>query len=379
MVKIKNILKEKLIESIARMEDQLSKAKFSIKEKLHLLDPIKIMPYYGFGSDTYVYLKGRVLENEKVKEKSEGNSTLEHIKNTYKRYESDEIPGIKLKAMFADQEMEVETDDEGYFQFEFRFESPVDYDIHGNEVKLKLLETKTDKDETEASGFIFVPGKDAEYGVISDIDDTVLVSKITHILGRLKLMLLKDASERTPFPGIAAFLRALCKGSDNKGLNPLFYVSGSEWNLFDLLINFFRFHDIPEGPLLLRDKGFTADKGEFETAEGKYKQDKIHHILDTYPELKFICIGDSGQQDPEIYKEIVDKFPGRILGIYIRDVSPDKRDKEVHKIADYVKGKGIEMVLVDDTLKAAEHAVNMKWINQDQLADIKEDCEANTK
>lgn len=375
MADIKSEIKGKLFNAIAQAEDNFSRAKFALKDKLNLIEPIKIIPYYGFGNETYVFLKGRVLEDEKVKETSEGSSNWQHLKDTYKRYESDEIPFIKLKASFAGHDLEVETDQEGYFQFEFRFDNPIDYAQYGQTVKLQLLESKTTKDKKEALGYIFVPDQNAEFGVISDIDDTVLVSNVTHFLGRLKLMLLKDASERSPFPGIAAFLRALCNGSTNKSKNPLFFVSGSEWNLFDLLVNFFRFHDIPEGPLLLRDKGTRIDRGHFETSEGEYKREKIRHILATYPNLKFICIGDSGQHDPEIYHKIMKEFPGRIIVIYIRDVSTDERDKEVHKIAEQVKEMGPEMLLLKDTLTAAEHALKMKWINKDQLSEVKKDCE----
>ncbi|WP_017732866.1 App1 family protein [Nafulsella turpanensis] len=370
----KNELKNKLMKALSQAEQSLSRAKLSFKEQFHLLDPLMILPYYGFGNDHYVFLKGRVLENEKVKEKKEGASTLEHLKNTYKRFESDEIPDIKVKGSFAGQEQEVKTDDEGFFEFEFRFDHPIDYAQHGYELKLQLLETKTEEDEKEAKGYIFVPDKDAEYGVISDIDDTVLVSRVTHFMAKLKLLLLKDATERSPFPGIAAFLRALRRGSDDKGKNALFFVSGSEWNLYDLLINFFRFHDVPEGPLLLRDRGTRFDKGSFETSERNYKQHKIRHILRTYPHLKFICIGDSGQHDPEIYQKVLEEFPGQIMGIYIRDVSPEKRDREVHRIARQVKEKGAEMVLAEETLSAVEHALSMKWINENQLAEIKEEC-----
>lgn len=328
-------------------------AKHKTKEALHLLDPINIMPYYGFGNDKYVYVKGRVLEDEKVKQSSDEDSTLTHLRNTYKRYESDEIPVVKLKASFAGQEIEVETDQEGFFEVEFRTESPIDYSSTGHKVKLQLLEQKTGKDKLEAEAYVFVLGRDADFGIISDIDDTVLMSKVTHFLGRLKLMLLKNANERSPFPGIAGFLRALCAGSDQKKHNPLFFVSGSEWNLYDLLVRFFRSHSIPEGPLLLRDKGFRLDKGYLETSTHEYKQEKIRHILDTYPNLKFICIGDSGQHDPEIYQKEVQEYPGPILGIYIRDVSPEERDKEVRSIAEQVKAQGVEMELVEETLSAA--------------------------
>ena len=377
MANLTQATKERLLAAITQVEHSISTAKYKTKEKLHLLEPINIMPYYGFGNDRYVFVKGRVLEDEKVKKPEENGSVLTHLIDTYKRYESDEIPGIKLKASFAGQEIEVETDEEGFFEIEFRTETPIDYSSTGQVVKLQLLEQKTDKDRLEAEAFVFVPGKNAEFGVISDIDDTVLVSKVTHFLGRLKLMLMKNATERSPFPGIAGFLRALCKGHDAKGQNPLFFVSGSEWNLYDLLISFFRSHDIPEGPLLLRDKGTRLDRGNYETSEKEYKREKIRHILDTYPDLKFICIGDSGQHDPEIYQQVAQEYPGRILGIYIRDVSPDKRDKEVRNIAKKVKEQGVEMELVEETLSAAQHALKMKWINEDQLEDVRQACESD--
>ena len=370
----KSDIKEKLLKAAAYLEHGFIKTKHTLKEKLHDIDPVMIMPYYGYGNDTCVYLKGRVIEKEKIKAKDEGASKWRHLKNTYRRYESDEIPGIRLQASYGGKVTEVQTDDEGFFEIEFRFEHPVDYEKTGNKMKLKLLETITGHDEVDAEGTIFIPHKEAEFGIISDIDDTVLVSNITHLLGKLKLMLLKDAAERTPFPGIAAFLRALCSGYDDRFSNPLFYVSGSEWNLFDLLVNFFNYHDIPEGPLFLRDKGIRFDKPDAAPSEKEYKYSQICRILDTFPKLKFICIGDSGQHDPEIYQQVVKEYPDRILGIYIRDISGDDRDAEIDRITEDVKRTGTEMLLLNETLSAARHAQQMGWINKKQLADVEAEC-----
>jgi phosphatidate phosphatase APP1 len=379
MAKLTNEIKEKLMDAIALVEHGLSKAKFMVKDKFNLIEPINILPYYGFGSENYVYLKGRVLEEEKIRSAQDSDSVLTHLKNTYKRYESDEIPGIKLMATFAGQEQEVRTDEEGFFEVEFRTEGAFDFSKTENKVYLKLLEQKTDQDTIEAEGYVFAPGKEVEFGIISDIDDTVLVSKITDFIAMLKLMLTKDAAHRSPFSGIAGFLRALEKGTDGQGHNPLFFVSGSEWNLFDLLVKFFGSHDIPKGPLLLRDKGLRYKQGTSVASDKGYKQEKIRHILDSYPSLNFICIGDSGQQDPEIYQQIAREYPGRILGVYIRDVTPDKRDAEVREVAEAVKKQGTEMLLCEDTLEAAKHALSMKWISDSQLADIREEWEKDQK
>jgi phosphatidate phosphatase APP1 len=59
----------------------------------------------------------------------------------------------------------------------------------------------------------------------------------------------------------------------------------------------------------------------------------------------------------------VEQYPGRILGIYIRDVSPDARDKEVKQIARQVEQQGTQMLLAQETLSAARHALSMGWIN----------------
>lgn len=371
-------IKDKLLAALTRAEHTISAAKLRVKERFNLLEPILIVPYYGFGNEHYVYLRGRVLEDEKIRSDQESDSLRVHMRNTYKRYESDEIPGIRLLASFAGQDIEVVTDEEGYFDVEFRAEEGFDYNSVGNKVQLKLLEQKTDQDRLEAEGTILMPGEDVEFGIISDIDDTVLVSNVTHFLGQLRLMLTRDATHRSPFPGIAAFLRALCSGSDSRGSNPLFFVSGSEWNVFDLLVDFFQVHGIPEGPLLLRDRGTYYTNGNLEVSEQEYKQKKIRHILDTYPTLPFICIGDSGQHDPEIYQQMVGEYPGRIIGIYIRDVSDEQRDAEVYQIARQVEEQGIEMVLTKDTLEAARHAAQKGWINEEQLADIEQECEKDS-
>lgn len=373
MANSKENLKKELLSALSKAEGFLSKTKFNFKDRFDLLEPIRIVPFYGFGSENYVFLKGRVLEKEKMQEGGNGESTLQHLKDTYRRYESDEIPGIKLEAEFAGKRKELTTDSEGFFEVELKFDKKIDYAKAGQKIKLRLLEQKTENDNEEAEGFIFVPGDKAEFGVISDIDDTVLVSHVGQFFESLRLKLMDDATQRHPFSGIAAFLQALKKGSDGKGDNPLFYVSGSEWNLYDVLINFLRYHDIPQGPLLLRDKGTRLDSGSLETSQREYKQEKIRHILETYPNLKFICIGDSGEHDPETYKKIQEQYPGQLIGVYIRDVTQQSRDHEVQEIKKAVEQQGAEMLLVEETFPAARHALGMDWINKDQLGAVRED------
>jgi phosphatidate phosphatase APP1 len=87
-------------------------------------------------------------------------------------------------------------------------------------------------------------------------------------------------------------------------------------------------------------------------------------------------VGDSGQEDPEIYREIVKEYPGRVLGIFIRDVTSLARDGEVHGIAEEVCGLGVPMALVEDKLSAGVEAMRLGLIAESWLEQMREE-EAN--
>ena len=183
---------------------------------------------------------------------------------------------------------------------------------------------------------VLTPPPTATFGVISDVDDTILRSYITSVVKMALEMLLKNAYSRVTFPGVPAFYRALHAGSgssdsDSTGdNNPIFYVSLSPWNLYSLLSQFLEINDIPSGPLILRDyslQTLTSLGGP------SPKRKLIQDLLDMYPELPFVLLGDSGQHDPEIYAEVVRENPGRIRAIYIRDVSGGTDDDRAQEVA----------------------------------------------
>jgi phosphatidate phosphatase APP1 len=89
---------------------------------------------------------------------------------------------------------------------------------------------------------------------------------------------------------------------------------------------------------------------------GEHKLGVIRTLLATYPDLPFVMIGDSGEQDPEIYRRIVYEHPDRIFAVYIRDVTTPERDAEVRKISEELRDLGVEMLLTPGTTEAAGHA-----------------------
>ncbi|MCA9980902.1 MAG: DUF2183 domain-containing protein, partial [Anaerolineales bacterium] len=129
--------------------------------------------------------------------------------------------------------------------------------------------------------------------------------------------------------------------------------------------------------IFLQDYGFTPDQLLIAT-HAKHKKRYINTLLRAYPHLPFILMGDSGQKDPEIYAQIVAENPGRILAVYIRDVSHDQRDAEVETLAAQIAAHGVPMCLVPDSLAVAEHALTLGLLTPDQLPLIQEAMQADT-
>jgi phosphatidate phosphatase APP1 len=335
-------------------------------------DPLQILPYRGYGTPERLFLQGRVLQDEPVGAAGENDNLWKNIGNTWKRFESDEVPFARVQVRMPGWEreiVEVTADDEGYFRAEI--ESPT---LSGtgewHPVDLELVHPP--EPGVRATGSVMVPSPDAEYGVISDIDDTVVETGVTKRLAMARTVFLGNARTRLPFKGVAAFYQALVEGIQEGGPNPIFFVSGSPWNLYDLLIEFMDLQGIPRGPLLLKDFGLDPRK-LLKTDTREHKLGCIRPILDFYPKLPFILIGDSGEKDPEIYRQVVREYPGRIQAIYIRQIASGRRDEEVLELAKEVRDEGVAMLLVKDTEAAAVHARESGWIKPEKVPEVREE------
>jgi len=186
----------------------------------------------------------------------------------------------------------------------------------------------------------------------------------------------QHVSDEALTPAEILVLRLISGGNAN---NPFFYVSSSPWNLFEVLAEFLELRKIPAGPLLLRDWGVSS----VDPGEGGHAGHKTRHIttlLELYPALPFILVGDSGQEDPEIYHRAVRDHPERILAVYIRNVSRrPERVEAIRKLAAEVEKSGSTLILADDTLAAARHAAEKGWIDPAALPEIGEVAHAEDR
>lgn len=345
-------------------------------------DPFEIIAYRGYGNGARAHVYGRVIEKRDIGASTGADSVLKNLYNTYRRADSDPLPMAHVEVEYADTKLEMSADNEGFFGGWIELATATTDEDEWQKYSVELIrkvstDTPTAPVTVKASGEIIVPPQTARFGVISDIDDTVIQSRVSNFLQAARTVILGNARTRLPFPGVAGLYQALRNGATGDEKNPIFYVSGSPWNIHDVITEFMDLQKIPKGPLILRDWDIGW-RSLSSLRRADHKDETIRNIFKLYPNLEFILVGDTGQQDPEIYSRIVHEFPTRVRAIYIRDVTRTaERSASVKKLADEVLAAHSTLVLVEDSLSAASHAVQQGWISADALPNVREEKRAD--
>jgi len=347
----------------------ISQAKLWLWIKLGLVKSLLIIPFEGFGNEKEIFLVGRVIRDNRVGASHPEDSVWQNISKMRRRFMSVVIPEVELKAEFQGEEYFTKTDEEGYFEFKIQPTKSLQFSSRWQQIELTLMDQVIrNQGEIRSCGDVFLPVGNIDYGIISDVDDTIIPTGAMRMTEMLKTTFAKNAHTRVPFPGVSAFYKALQKGVDGIESNPFFYVSSSPWNLYDFLHELLQIHHIPKGPLMLRDIGLSRTE-LISGSHSEHKLEQIRHILSTYTQLPFMLIGDSGQEDPTIYLQVVREFPGRIMMIFIRDVHSSKH-ASVKKISEELKVLGVEMLLVKNTVEASQYALAKGWILEEDMDEI---------
>ena len=344
-----------------------------VRERLGAVGTPLILTYRKFGTPELIRIGGRVVEDRGVVSAAHTASTAENLWLTLKRYAAYEVPGAKIRIHFGAETHIVVTDAKGFFEVEIGLSEPVRLPAAESwlPVKVGLVDAPGDAARPlQAEAFVLIPPASARFGVISDVDDTIVKTGATNFLKHWRTVVANSAEARVPFRGLAPFYRALQAGAGGAEGNPIFYVSSSPWNLYDLFERFLVLHDIPLGPILLRHVGIGPGRWPGGSHE-KNKLAQIERILAAYPHLSFILVGDSGQHDAEIYSAATRLHPGRIAAIYIRDVTGDDRDLAAKGVLEPVRTQGIRWTYGPDLIEAAEDAAGAGWIDPAALGEIR--------
>ena len=292
------------------------KIKHALARVLHpierLVDRIKrrapknpvIAGYLGYATPETIVLRGRVLSAVVRRSPAQQDSKWTNFLAMLRLFATDEVADVTVRA--GDQI--AQTDEEGYFSLILPrsdqsgwFETQVVLDGHP-----KVCATLAAQ----------IPSADAQYGIVSDIDDTVLETGAYTLLKNLWTSLTGNALTRHVFPDAKTLIDRL-----HDGRNPVFFVSSSPWNIFEFLRAVFDRHGVLRAPMFLRDLGLSET--QFITGtHGGHKGAAIDTILAANPDLPFVLVGDTGQQDAHVYLDAFQRHPDRIIKVVLREPGP---------------------------------------------------------
>ena len=267
----------------------------------------------------------------------------------------------KVRMKWGDQILETQTTADGFFHFEWKPDQilptgwhPVIVNYVANETPEIIL--------ASGKGSIFIPHV-CQYACISDIDDTFLISHSSSLRKRLFVLLTEHAQSRKPFEGVVRHYQLLSKaGATGEELNPFFYVSSSEWNLYDYIKEFSRKNELPPGIYLLNElKRFHQI---LKSGQGKHKAKffRIARIIESFPLQKYILLGDDSQDDPSIYASVVEHFPEKIYAVYLRRVKA-ANEFAVKEIITRIEEAGVACCYFEHSSEAIEHSQRIGLIS----------------
>lgn len=344
---------------LERAEDLVDGAYDRLRSLLGLSDPPRILPMKGFGEPAKVRVLARVLEDR-------GGPDGGRWRRAFRRWATREMAGLRVDVRWRDRRWQAVSDDEGYIDISVPAPDRTDEGWH----TLQLEVAEDGYPSVSAEARVLVVGPAHDFGVISDIDDTVIDTGATNALSLLKSFIYQLPAEKEPFPGIDELYRALRRGPGGTSANPLFYVSSSPMNLYEHLAALFESSGIPEGPLMLRDWGFSRE-GLSPDGGHEHKVDKVRAIMEQTGRLPFVLIGDSGQHDPELYRKICEEHAGRVTAIAIRDVTAPERDREVAEIGRAIEAMGVPFCAAETTADLARFFAERGLVQRDAVAEVR--------
>ncbi|MEO6455796.1 MAG: phosphatase domain-containing protein [Ginsengibacter sp.] len=308
--------------------------------------------YNGYGNQQTLVIFGHVLNLSSLPRQTYRKNLLTNFFSMLRLFMVKASPCMTVKLEWAGITYKAESEDDGFFRFEWTPGGVVKPGKH--EVKLNLLD-KAASVIAEATGHIYVPDE-YKYAIISDIDDTFLISHSSNLRRRLYVLLTKNAHSRRPFEGVVNHYKLLANAGLKTGAkNPFFYVSSSEWNLYEFLLEFSRKHELPEGVFLLSQLKKLSQV--LATGQGKHatKFMRIARIVEAFPNQQLILLGDDSQKDPEIYLSLIEHFQRKINCVYIRKTFR-KNYTAVKEIVEKIEKAGVPCCYFEHSAEAIIHS-----------------------
>ena len=332
----------------------LDRLKLKILKWLRLTTEPVVKIYHGYGHAEQLIVYGHVLLLSPLPRKRFSSNFFTNTFSVLRLFMVKPFAGAKVRLKWDNQVLHAVTEKDGFFTIQWKPNKPVSPGWHP--VTVDMLNPLDDFQSVRSTGEgkVLVPHAN-EYTCISDIDDTFLISHSSKLRKRLYVLLTKNAHSRKPFEGVVEHYKQLARAGVTPDQNAFFYVSSSEWNLYNFIIDFTKKYEMPSGVFLLSQ--MKRLKEALKTGQNKHatKFMRIARILEVYPNQKFILLGDDSQEDPKIYASVIQHFPSKIHCVYLRHVSKHNKPA-VQEIVDKINSEGTPCCYFTHSSEALLHS-----------------------
>ena len=315
--------------------------------------------YRGYVNDKELVVFGHLFKSWAPDKYRLDRKGIKHTSAIIHKFRIKPLSNYQIHLRFKGEEWKSKTMEDGYFRFTVPFEKDLESGWHQYEVVAKM----EDKFGIIEKGELLKP-YDSQLGIISDIDDTFLISHSNSFFKKLYVMLSKNVNRRKIFDDVVNHYKALSKaGQDSEqASNSFFYVSSSEWNLYDFIVEFAEMHELPKAVIKLK-KIKTGISDFVKTGRGNHdhKFQKVKDIISFYPNLEYVLLGDDSQQDVHIYERICKTYPENVKSIYIRQTGKEQKEG-VTEVLTNIESLNVSTCYFKDSEQAIAHSKKMKII-----------------
>ena len=262
-----------------------------------------VEPFTGYGTDGWVRVLGRAVLAPPDRQLSIAEQPYApRAVRGWRSFLVVPLPGATVEVEVDGARHPVQVDDRGYLDVRL----PAGFGPGWHQVRYRV-------DATTVAARVLIIGPEPAMGLLSDIDDTVMVTSLPRPLLAAWNALVLHENARRAVPGMAEMYQ---RWTDAYPDSPTFYLSTGAWDVAPALRRFLRHHGFPQGPLLLTDWRPTS-QGWFRTGQA-HKQHSLRRLMAELPQLTWALVGDDGQHDPQRYGEAVAEHPGRVAVVAIR-------------------------------------------------------------
>ncbi|MGC0144041.1 App1 family protein [Pseudactinotalea sp. Z1732] len=272
----------------------------------------RTIAHTGYGSPDFVRILGRVVmtRNPLPESDAEADAPAKPVRG-WRPYVTAPVGMIPVTVTIDGRDHHTRADRGGY----------IDLSVHGHGLAPGWHQvTLRARASTPVPARVRIISSRARVGLISDIDDTVMITAVPRPLIAVWNTFVRHHSSRRVVPGMARFYRRV---EEQVSDLPVFYLSTGAWNVVPAIAEFLHEHDYPFGPKLMTDWGPT-NTGWFRSGR-EHKERTLRRLHTEFPHVRWVLVGDDGQRDPAIYAEFAQEFPGAVAAIAIRQLTPGEQ------------------------------------------------------